>query len=371
MKRLVSTFLLLFLALAAAGQIGNEWIVYHQPYVRIPIGEDGLFKVSYAALQHAGFPVSVDPRKFQLYHRGKEQAILVTGENDGSFTANDFIEFYGRKNDGALDSTLYENPSQQPHKYYNLYSDTTSYFLTIGSGNGKRMSLYSGSPDGLTEGSFVWAERLLVLKSNYSSGMEYGKVQKSTFDAGEGWMGVQIAQGQETTYLIEDITEISIASGKPLLQIALTGRGLMPHKVDLYAGARLLSTVSFSGYETYTHSANLEWSDIDGAGKLAVRVRVNAASGPDRVSVGFVRVAFPRNVTMSGRPETLMAIEGPEADPVLLKIKSPASGTRIFDITDPSTLIQIQGQASATQDVVVPRSPGRQKLLATTTIKEV
>lgn len=370
MKRLVSTFLLLFLVLAAAGQIGNEWIAYHQPYVRIPVGEDGLFKVSYAALQQAGFPVSADPRKFQLYHRGKEQTILVTGENDGTFTANDFIEFYGRKNDGTLDSTLYEDPSHQPHKYYNLYSDTTSYFLTIGSVNGKRMSLYSGTSAGLAEGSFVWAERLLVLKNNYSSGMEYGKVQKSTFDAGEGWTGVQIAQGQETTYVIEDITEISTASGKPLLEIALTGRGLMPHKVDLYAGARLISTVSFSGYETYTHLVNLEWSDVDGAGKLAIKVRVNGSSGPDRISVGYVRLAFPRNVTMSGRSEILMGLEGQEAGPVLLKIKSAASGTRIFDITDPSTLIQIQGQAGATLDIVVPRTTIRQKLLATTRVKE-
>src|SRR5690606_24715846 len=138
----------------------------------------GIYRVSFQALQQAGF-TNGDPRKLQLFHRGKEQAIYVEGESDGALGSGDFIEFYGRRNDGTLDSTLYLIPAQQPHRYYNLFSDTTAYFLTAGSSNGKRMATYSASSAGLTARSFHLAEKLLVLRESYSGGIDYGDAQKS------------------------------------------------------------------------------------------------------------------------------------------------------------------------------------------------
>lgn len=195
MKRFVSACLLSLFAFSATGQIGNEWIQYSQPYFKIPVAQDGLYRISRETLQVAGLPPTADPRSFRIYHRGIEQAILVTGESDGVLDATDYIEFYGRKNDGVLDSTLYELPSYQPHRYYNLYSDTAAYFLTYGTGSGKRMTTYSASTPNLTEDAFHFAEKLLVLKDDYSAGLDYGNVFKTAFDIGEGWMGLQILQG--------------------------------------------------------------------------------------------------------------------------------------------------------------------------------
>src|SRR5688572_14896611 len=130
MKRVVSAFFFLFITFHAVCQYGNEWISFGQQYFKIPVGSDGLYRIPYQELVQAGFPVAADPKTFQLFHRGVEQAILVEGEGDGVFHSNDYIEFFGRRNDGTLDSTLYENSGHQPHRYYNLFSDTTSYFLT-------------------------------------------------------------------------------------------------------------------------------------------------------------------------------------------------------------------------------------------------
>lgn len=364
MKRLVSTFFLLFLALAAVGQIGNEWIQYDQPYVRISVGQDGLFTVSYSSLQQAGFPVTADPGKFQLFHRGREQSIIVQGGSDGVFDPTDFIEFYGRKNDGSLDSTLYEVPANQPHQYYNLYSDATAYFLTIGSSYGKRIPLYSGAAAGLTEKSFVWSEKLLVFKDNYSSGRNYGSIQKTTFDTGEGWMGLQVLHGQERVYTIEGITETFTSLEKPILEVTLTGRGPMFHDVELYVGARLLSRIAFNGFETHKHIQEIEWSDIDAAGKLSVTVRVTGSGGPDRVSASYIRLVFPQKVTMAGATERQLLVEA--SDDALLKIGNPPAGLRLFDVTDPWAVTRLQGQLTSTMDVVVPRSPVRRTILATT-----
>src|SRR5579871_3179462 len=132
--RLLVFLVIAFAPFAALAQFSNSWINFSQPYFKIPVSKDGIYRLTYADLQAAGLQVgAIDPRTIQLYHRGKEQAIYVRGQGDGKFGPNEYIEFFGQRNDGTLDSSLYMPSSLQPHKYYNLYSDTTAYFLTVNS----------------------------------------------------------------------------------------------------------------------------------------------------------------------------------------------------------------------------------------------
>ena len=93
MKRLFFTFFSLFLGLQAYAQYGNEWIKLNQQYYKIPVAKDGMYRLTYTDLQNAGFPVSTsNPLRFQIFHRGVEQAIRVAGELDGVFDPADYIE---------------------------------------------------------------------------------------------------------------------------------------------------------------------------------------------------------------------------------------------------------------------------------------
>lgn len=97
---------------------GNEWINPNQTYFKIPVGQTGFYKLTYNELQQAGFPVqTVDPRKLQLFFRGKEQPIEVAGQLDARFDPSDHIIFYGQRNDGTLDAELYVSDTAQPHPY--------------------------------------------------------------------------------------------------------------------------------------------------------------------------------------------------------------------------------------------------------------
>jgi hypothetical protein len=67
----------------------------------------------------------------------------IEGEGDTNFGATDFIEFYGQKNDGALDSLIYTYTPFVPNPYYSLVNDTAIYFLTWSTNSsilGKRMT---------------------------------------------------------------------------------------------------------------------------------------------------------------------------------------------------------------------------------------
>ncbi|MEX2232678.1 MAG: C25 family cysteine peptidase [Cyclobacteriaceae bacterium] len=367
MKRLVSAFFFVFIAINAMGQYGNEWIAYDQPYFKIPVGNKGIYRITHDDLQAAGLTGSPDPKTFQLFHRGKEQFILVNGESDGIFDASDYIEFFGRGNDGALDSTLYANPGDQPHRYYSLYSDSSSYFLTYGSVTGKRIPSYSGSSTGLAEETHHWAEKLLVMREHYSLGIDYGDVHQTVFDTGEGYTGVQILQGQHLDYVIEGITDVATASGKPVIEILLTGRGPMAHEVELSAGSRLLSFVSFSGYESHKYTQEIEWSDIDSNGKLTIKIRVPGSAGADRVSAGYIRVLFPQQIIMSGAEKSFLLNEN-TLEVAYLKIANPGSGLRLFDVTDPASVVLIQTELTATLDAVVPLASTQRRIFATTQV---
>lgn len=347
MKRLVSSIFLSILSFYAVGQYGNEWIRFDQPYLKIQVAAEGLCSVSYSDLSQAGLPLSADPATFQLFHRGKEQAIVVHGEADGMFNSGDYLEFYGTANDGVPDAALYSDPGSQPHQLYNLFSDTTSYFLTWGVQTGRRIPLAAVSPAGLIPQSWHTAEQLVVLTQSYSTGADYGDVHKSVFDTGEGWMGPQILQNQEQTYTVEGITETIPGAGKPRLEVLLTGRGPMNHDVALSSANRLLGTVNFSAFDSYQYEADLEWSDIGSDGKFFLKVRVTGAGGADRVSVGYIRVTFPQALTMSGLSQKIFYPPPADGKPALLSIENAPADTRLFDVTDPSRVVRIATQLTS------------------------
>ena len=82
-------------------------------WIRFETREEGIYKISRSTLASFGLdPSAVDPRTIKIYNNGGkalseivnaqnpndlvENAIIVTGETDGTFDSDDYILFYGR-----------------------------------------------------------------------------------------------------------------------------------------------------------------------------------------------------------------------------------------------------------------------------------
>ncbi|MDP2188281.1 MAG: type IX secretion system sortase PorU [Sphingobacteriaceae bacterium] len=121
-------------------------------WFKIGIARDGIYRLNASTLSSMGFiPGSFDPRNLRIYGNGGgmlpeanaafrhddlvENPILVFGESDGSFDANDYVLFYG---EGAHKWRFDITSAQYRHEY-NLYADTNYYFVTVGNGPGKRL----------------------------------------------------------------------------------------------------------------------------------------------------------------------------------------------------------------------------------------
>ncbi|MGE0587972.1 MAG: C25 family cysteine peptidase [Cyclobacteriaceae bacterium] len=365
----------------AHGQYANSWIDFNKEYYKVTLASDGAFRLTYSDLQNAGFPVgSVDPRRIQLYHRGIEQAIIVQGQADAQFNPSDYIEFYGRKNDGVTDTRLYSAPNLQPHTYYNLYSDTSAYFLTWSQAlvQGKRMTNFSEvNVSAIPKDDYHNNERLSVYTNEYSTGNTVsGVLQYTQFDEGEGWTGTTICIGNsgctgQLDNTISNLTGGVVPGGDPQLELLMVGRDELSHMAEVYVGPnsgslRLLTTKNFINYQTSKVDLPILWSDVSAGGQLAMRVKALGVGGArDRISVSYIKVTFPQDFNMASQASKVFQLITNPSNKSYIEITNPASGLTLWDITDPANVVTIgTAPAGPNTSAVVPNTNTSRKLFA-------
>lgn len=126
----------------------DAWIDYSKDYVKLGTVRDGIYRLTPNDLAQTDVSVDfINPKTFKLILRGEEIPIYVSGEEDGAFDVDDYIEFVGLRNLGGHHREI--SSYGEPYKeYLNRYSDTTVYWLTWGEGNGLRAHAISqvGTP---------------------------------------------------------------------------------------------------------------------------------------------------------------------------------------------------------------------------------
>ncbi|CCH00831.1 hypothetical protein FAES_2822 [Fibrella aestuarina BUZ 2] len=346
-------------AYAQSPVYGNEWINYQQTYYKIPIAQQGVYRLSSSDLQKAGVPIAaLDPRTLQLFHRGVEQAIWVDGETDGTFDATDYVEFIGRGNDGLPDSALYRPASAQPHPYYSLYSDTTAYFLTarLDAKPGKRMTRYTDLDLGsgataLVPEPYVWVEERRVFTEQYPAGTIYpigagygnGAIL-SSYDVGEGWMGNSI-KPQSTYSQTIPISRLYTGSptATPRLDLIVIGRTPTNHLVQVRVGPngqqRTVAPLELMNYDTKRLTVPL--SATEAQGDLVCSLSPQNAN--DEVSLAVLQATYPQQPDMAGytyREFRLNPVAGGRA---LLRLTNVGTNARLYDVTSPEQASILSG----------------------------
>ena len=135
-------------------------VLAHGDWYKMSVSQDGVYKLSYQFLKNLGIDVdNIDPRNLKVYGNGggmlpfanstpryddlQQNAIYVSGENDGHFDHNDYVLFYGQ----SPTRWTYNTGDKKFHHDVNLYSDSTFYFITAdgGSATVKRIQMQNSS----------------------------------------------------------------------------------------------------------------------------------------------------------------------------------------------------------------------------------
>jgi Peptidase family C25 len=121
-------------------------------WIKIGVNSSGIHKLDANFLQKAGLNIAqINPQNIKIYGNGGgmlpqandtprakdliENAISVEGEADGRFDSQDFILFYGQ----SPHKISYDSLTKSFKHQFNIYSDTTFYFLTVSDTKGLRI----------------------------------------------------------------------------------------------------------------------------------------------------------------------------------------------------------------------------------------
>lgn len=224
---------------------GNEWINFEQEYYKLEVAEDGIYRISFEALDAIGIPLNnITADQFQLFSLGEEVPLYIS--TTGNLSNGDYIEFYGQQNRSELDQFLFKNPVQDMlNPQYSLFNDNRAYFLTWTevTTNALRYETIENDLTNLPpKESFYWHDLIHSITDRFVKRENTADIKQSYFDKAEGYAGTfrntqTISIAPDAIYPTNDSATIRIrlagnATSHDLL-ISLNGQ---PRVNDLYFG---------------------------------------------------------------------------------------------------------------------------------------
>jgi len=247
-----------------------QWWLAGQPAVKLNVRQEGWHRVGRSDLLAAGLSPTADPRFLQLYVKGEEQPILVTGEKDGRFDPNDAIEFYGVGQDTP-------------------WTDAQTYWLAAGSRRGKRIpTIEPRSRDGkVAENFFATVER--KDRTVYFAALKNGEA--------DNFFG-PVVSSEGANQLLNTPHLAPTPSGEAIVEVALQGATAGLHRVSILLNTVEVGTAVFDGQSGGVAKISVPQSILLEGDNL---VRLVAQGGETDISLAdCVRLSYWRAYVADG-----------------------------------------------------------------------
>jgi len=303
------------------------------------VAANGVYRISKQTLDAAGIG-SAQAQHFQLWRNGREVA-LFTSVAGGLLGANDFIEFYGEKNDGAIDRNLYRIPAHHLTNKVSLFTDSAAYFLTINTvGSNLRYNTLANNAAGspLTPAPYVWnlvrhdylgsifgVTRPYVNKGIAANYGEY--VYSSAYDQGEMMSSGDIFPNQNNQDFsnraasFQNLLPYTAGGVNGRLRISLAGSAPNSRSVRIQLNNNTVFDRSLLGFEARVDSTTTLSPALLQDNTTTVVVRNLSTNLNDRVVTGFVEIEYPRLPNAGGANQMHFSLNA-SASPVLVSISN-------------------------------------------------
>ena len=269
---------------------GNEWIRYDQPYFKIPVAEDGIYRITAQDLLAVGIPAGQIPvNNYRIYSYGEQVPLYISSED--FINGGEFIEFYGEKNRAQLDRYLYENPAEEMlNPQYSLVNDTAAYFLTW-SEQGEQASRYQTGSNDLTnlppKQEWFWFDQTVIYHEKLIKIENSVGVRQSTFRKGEGFADSFRTSSQAR---FEPANVYPVAdSARILLRLATNNRS---HQLEIMVDGQTRKSESFRGHDLRLYDLPVALTGSNST----VQVDLKGTGGiNDRIALAIATLRYPRS----------------------------------------------------------------------------
>lgn len=377
LPRLFFATLLLFCGIKSSGQdFGDSWIDFDQPYYKIPIAREGIYKITPEFLKKnkVRSEFFASNSQLQIWHRGVQQAITVVSSGD-SLKTGDYILFYGIKNDGTQDAQLYSPKTEFYNQHTNLFSDTTAYFLTLSKkSDSKRVPTFSSSNFENTTDYFIKDSIQNSFEFYWNLGDESKDPTQTMFVPTEGWCSYGFSTRQFSIPIKDYIGQDSLS-----IEVYLAGKEQNIFQPEIYLiGKNKSDTLAFpvniepsnasetSSYGALKTKVSLSQTDLApyiDSEKLSLRIK-----NPAILSFNYIHLSYPKAANLKSSNKTAFKISNSNSQAIRV-INTPYNANFAI-VTDKNSISWISFKIK-NDTAFLPNLPKGSKVFYTTEFEEI
>jgi hypothetical protein len=375
LKKIYPHIFLFLILIFSQKTLAQNSVLAKGDWVKIGVISSGIHKLDANFLQKSGLNLSqINPQNIKIYGNGGgmlpqanniprakdliENAISVEGEADGRFDSQDFILFYGQSPHKISHDSLVKSFKHQ----FNIYSDTTFYFLTVSDTKGLRIkdqNSISATQEITTFDDYDFHE---IDRKNILAQAPFG-------GSGREWVGEEFSGNNEQNFTfnfsgIQPATSLKITAslgastlGKTEFVLKVNKDSLGNIPLDYIRDDRYYDKGTFNVKSFIVESDNfIVTNDL----KISLTYRL----GQLKYGVGYLNylgVQAVRNLKLYGNQTTFRSLESRKYPTSKFILNESSTSLKIWDITNPQ---QVQNQLYTSQN---------QKLIfgvSTSTLKE-
>lgn len=384
-KLLLGLFLVFTCSQIFAQPYGNEWIKNDQKYFKIKIGQAGIYRIDYTSLIPAATEMklslsTVNPKKWQMFYKGVEIPIYVSGENDNVFNNYDFIEFYATTNDASLDKELYKDERHLANHRFSMVTDTAYYYLTFlpssSSQTARHLQNYQNNNfNSLQKELFFMHENY----SQYTNSYNYGKgldlsgseASDPLYKEAEGWTGTYFGSGTNYSSFLASVQSRFLYTGgsapDPIFNYTAVGASdnikvsQQDHRFKVYIsqdnfGFTEIHDTTYDGYKVIRKTMSVQPSQL-GNFSTYFKFEGQFISGVtyQANSVSNVSLYYPRKFDLDGNSSFKFNIETNVSEKLIEwdNYTSTRSNPIVYDLTN-NLRIRAQKNTSTSVRFILP-----------------
>jgi hypothetical protein len=314
-------------------------------WYKFAIDTTGVFKITSSFLQNLGINTNeINPKNIRIFGNGgqllpmlnnvpkydglQENAIIVDGEEDGSFDTNDFILFYGK---GPHDWNIVPfQPSLSRHQT-NIYTDKAYYFLTIDNGAGKRI--------GNTPEITLSASQQITTFDDY---VFFEEEDTNLLVNGQQWFGKELSFDNTTTVTFN--FENLDSSQNVHIRVRGAAISSTPSEMNVTVNGQNLNTLNISAVSSggnntiFAHAKEAINSIAVSSSPIKVEITYNNKGNPSaKAFLDYVELIGIKNLIANGKQFSFRNFDTaslPATSIIEYNIENSANISQIWNVTN-------------------------------------
>ena len=349
MTKILPHIFLFLIIIFSQKTIAQNSVLAKGNWIKIGVISSGIHKLDANFLQKSGLNLAqINPQNIKIYGNGGgmlpqannlprakdliENAISVEGEADGRFDSQDFILFYGQ----SPHRISYDSLAKSFKHQFNIYSDTTFYFLTVSDNKGLRIK----------DQNSITATQEITAFDDY----DFHEIDRKNILIGSGreWFGEEFFNDKENIFTFK----FSGIQPKTIIKItsSMAAQALKPTEFILKANGQNIGNLPLNeilevrqdGTNKYAEKGSTNMQEFEIVSDNFINVtdlkigftydRKTLTSGVGYLN--FVGVQAVRNLKLYGNQTIFRSLESLKYSASKFTLNESSTSLKIWDISN-------------------------------------